>query len=114
MDIEKGFNMIEENGSALFVYFFENFIGHISDALMIVETKKKTNDLKPFIIIKNDINNYEIWRIGEDTLRFKCECKKDKKIKVTREKEIKLLPKHIDELFKYAKEFADFKDMIIK
>lgn len=107
---------LSEADSRSILDLFKNFIGSLSDEATLYVTDESCN--KQYIIISDWMQSYCIQWIGnnykfanQDMLYCKhTTCSNG--IKVTKEKEVALYTKHVDDLFTYAREISGIRAVL--
>lgn len=108
-------NPLSERDSQSILDLFKNFIGSLSDDATLYVTDKSCS--MQYIIIGDEIHSYCIQWFGanyKDQYVTIC-CKHTtyrNGVKVTKEKDVCLLYKHVSELFSYAREIDGIRTVL--
>ena len=109
-------NALSEADSRSILDLFKNFIGSLSDEATLYVTDSTCS--KQYIIISDWMQSYCIQWIGND-YKFAnqdmvhCEhTTMSNGVKVTKEKNVALYTKHVDDLFSYAREISSIRAVL--
>ena len=107
---------LSERDSQNILDLFKDFIGNLSDEAILYVTDESC--VKQYIIISDWMQSYCIQWIGND-YKFAGQsmlyCKHttcSNGVKVTKEKEVTLHAKHVDDLFSYAREISSIRAVL--
>lgn len=109
-------SQLSERDSQSILDLFKDFIGSLSDEATLYVTDESC--AKQYIIISDWMQSYCIQWIGND-YKFAGQdmlyCKHttcSNGVKVTKEKEVALYAKHVDDLFAYAREISSIRAVL--